>query len=71
MGVVVAFPKEELIVADAAMTVIAEEEIEPTTKITEIAINNKWYPIEIIFIHPFLMELYKAVLLMEIFQINT
>jgi hypothetical protein len=40
------FPRE----ADAAMTVITEEEIEPTTKITEIAINNKRHPLEIIFL---------------------
>jgi len=45
IGVVVVFPKE----ADAAMAVIIEEEIGPTTKITGIAINNKRHPLEIMF----------------------
>ena len=47
IGVDVAFPRE----ADAAMAVIAEEEIDPTTKITAIAINDKRHPVEIIFFH--------------------
>jgi hypothetical protein len=51
IGVVVVFPKEELMIEDAAMAVIVEEEIEPTTKITKIAINNKRHPLEIIFFH--------------------
>jgi hypothetical protein len=45
IGVDVDFPRE----ADTAMAVIAEEEIEPTTKMTGIAINNKRHPFEIIF----------------------
>ena len=47
IGVDVDFPRE----ADAAMAGIAEEEIEPTTKITAIAINDKRHPVEIIFFH--------------------
>jgi len=46
IGVVVDFPRE----ADVVMAVIAEEEIEPTTKITAIAINDKRHPLEIIFL---------------------
>jgi hypothetical protein len=35
------FPKEGLVIADAAMAVIDEDEIEPTIKITDITINDK------------------------------
>ena len=52
IGVDVDFPRE----ADAAMTVITEEEIEPTTKITEIAINNKRIPLEIIYFYVLLSQ---------------
>jgi hypothetical protein len=37
--------------ADAAMAVINEDETEPTTKITDITVNNKKLLHEIIFIY--------------------
>jgi len=52
IGVVVVFPdctEEELRIGGVAMAVIIEEEIEPTIKIMEIAINNKRHLLEIIF----------------------
>jgi hypothetical protein len=51
IGVVVVFPKEGLMIADAVMAVIDEDEIEPTVKITDITINNKKLLHEIIFIY--------------------
>jgi hypothetical protein len=50
IGVDVVFSKEGLMMADVAMAAIDEDEIEPTTKITDIAINNKVMH-EIIFIY--------------------